>query len=118
MITKQKLQVGDMITIQDFSYTGRIGSDGQMTHRGNLEPNCYQQFKVLIIGCKIPTYIFMGEWRVADTVVIGQKDGTVWFVHSDLVRQVLPKHILVIDGKIIELSHESFLNLKKQFYFS
>ena len=113
-MNKQKLTVGELVVIRDYSCAGRVGPDGQMTYNGNCEPYCGQQFKVSIVGCKIPTYIFLGEYRIADTVIVGQKDHSVWFVHSNLVRRVLPEHAITIDGKTVKISHESFLSLKKQ----
>jgi len=114
MIRKQKLQVGELVVIKDYSYAGRVGLNGKITHSGVYEPHCKQQFKVVVVDCQIPTYMFMGEWRVADTIVIGQEDNSMWFVYSGLVEQVLPKHEITIDGQTIELSHKSFLNLKRQ----
>lgn len=113
-MSEQKLTVGELVVIRDYSCAGHIGPDGQLTHNGNCEPCCRQQFKVLIVGCKIPTYMLLGEYRIADTVVVGQTDSSVWFVYSGFVQRVLREHIITIDGKTIKISHESFLNLKRQ----
>ena len=108
-----KLQKDDVIVIRDYSYAGRIGPDG-MTHNGNCEPHAWQKFKVLITNCAIPTYMLGSYQRIADTVVVGLEDGIVWFVKSNCVRIIESKHKIIIAGKTIELSHESFENLKKQ----
>ena len=113
MTRKQKLQVGELVVIKDYSWALRLGLD-KCSNAGCYEPNARQQFKVLVTDCSIPTYKPYNEQQFADTIVMGQDDNIVWLVNSGFVQQIPPKHKIIFDGKTVELSYESFLNLKKQ----
>lgn len=88
MVTKQDLEVGELVLIEDYSYALRLGPSG-CSHNGYSEPNAQQQFKVLVVDCQMPTYMFMNSWRIADTIIMGQDDNIVWLVHSGLVQRVV-----------------------------
>ena len=49
-----------------------------------------------------------GEWC---DVLVTDKKGNYWFVPS---RFIVAGHTITIDGKDIEISHESYLSLKEQ----
>lgn len=111
------MKKGDIVTIRDYSYAARITADGKLSSNGNSEPNARQQFRIVAVGCRVPTYIFAGYQRVADTVVIGLTDGAIWFVLEelvDLVDKVSPTHVIIFDGKTIKISHASFVSLRSQ----
>ena len=111
-MVKQNLTVGELVTIRDYSWALRLGLD-KCSNAGCFEPNAYQKFKVLVVGCKMPTNFMWGEQYFADTIVMGQDDNIVWLVCSRFVKKCKPTHKITIDNKTIEISDESYKELKK-----
>lgn len=102
MLKKQELNKGDLVKIRDYSCSLRLGLV-KVSNMGCYEPNAEQTFKVLIVGCEIPTYMLGSLQRYANTIVMGQDDNIVWLVHSRLVEVINPKAYIekryFIDGK-------------------
>ncbi len=105
-----ELKVGDIVDIHDGSYSFGIRNGvydiGTVcgTHRRIIQ----NRLKVMkdAYGSKNGEYC-----TICDLFVTDDKGG-FWFTRSKYA--VLHTHVIVIDGKNIEISHESFENLKKQ----
>ena len=112
IMTKQKLVVGELVTIRDYSWALRLGLNG-CTNNGCVEPHSRQEFKVLVTDCNMPTYVRFDVQQCADTIVMGESDNIVWLVYSGFVRKCNPVYEVVINGQTIKLSRASYETLKQ-----
>jgi len=106
------MKKGDIVTIYDRSYS-RVIKDGRMLDGMDCLPRDGDtQFVVIETDCRFPK---TSQWVGSDynnTVIQSLNTGEVVFIEERFLRPA--KHIIVLDGKPIEISHESFLSLKKQ----
>ena len=106
------MKKGDLVVIHDRSYS-RVVRNGTMLNGGECLP--YRdgtQFVVIETGCRFPrTSRYPGD-NYNDTAIQGINAGEVVFIEESFLRPI--KHTITIDDRTVEISHESFLSLKKQ----
>ncbi|HEB27934.1 MAG TPA: hypothetical protein ENI05_09200 [Porticoccus sp.] len=108
------MKKGDLVTICDGSWTASV-VDGKLIHESLVYGhNAGKRCVVIETGCSFP---LVGDQPFKfrnDTVVQQCESGKVVFIYSRFLKSIPQMHTIIIDGKAIELSHESFLNLKEQ----
>ena len=108
-----KFKKGDKVVINDGSYSKQI-KDNELAHGPGGDKYCggsRTQYVVIEVGCNFPkTGNRSGDFN--NTVIQGVLSGKVVFIEERFLS--LTTHTIVIDGKAIKLSHESFLNLREQ----
>jgi len=113
------IKKGDTVTIRDASYMRGI-RDGKLVAPRHLDLSIIMrlQYTVVETGCAFP---FVDDIQTKeyqnDTILVGiegDMTGKVLFICSQLLVIKDRTHTIYIDNKRIEVSHESFLNLKKQ----
>lgn len=104
------MKKGDVVIIQDSSYS-RIIMDGKLEN-GQYENVRYRRCVIIEVGCNFPQTSPWSDVKNNNTIVQDCKTAEVIFILERFLK--LEKHTIVIDGKTIELSHESFLNIKEQ----
>ena len=104
------MKKGDVVTVYDYSWATAVCN-------GELIRDFQRRIKYTVVqcGCTFPytSDTQSAKW-VNDTVIQDIESGMVVFIHNSFLRLVPQTHIIIIDGKTIELSHESFKNLKEQ----
>lgn len=110
----KKMKKGDVVTIRDSSWSRCVKG-------GELSSGCHDRggkHVVIEIDCTFPLgssnvlYSKQPDSYRNNTVIQALDSKGVSFIHSGFLR--LETHRIVIDGKTIELSNESFENLKQQ----
>ena len=114
-----KIQKGDLVTVEDWSYSrfiinGRLFSHAEADVHYKLDKETHQ-FKVIDVNIITHPVGYqhdkLGECN--NTIIQSMETGIVGFIEERFL-QLVTKHQIVIDGKTIEISHESYVNLKKQ----
>jgi len=111
-----ELKKGDLVWIKDLSYS-RIVKNGKL-RPPHFEYAAYgqennKQFIVVEINCKFPkTSVWLDDNEYNDTVIQCVETNEVIFIQKRSLQPV--KHKIIINDKTVEISQESFLNLKKQ----
>ena len=108
------IRKNDVVIVQDFSYS--TGVEGGELNKGfhAFHPDCNDKFVVAETGCVFPRTSTHPGTNHNDTVIQSNDSGLVVFIEARFLKVVGPVHTIVIDGKTIELSHESYENLKEQ----
>lgn len=102
----RELKVGDVVVITDQSWSFGIKNGDYTTYlRGQ---NGIKRFVVKRTGLSVR------HRNESCDVLLSDGDGVYWFAPDKFVKLVEPVHTITIDGKDIELSDESYRNLKKQ----
>ena len=108
-----KLKEGDTVLVKDFSYS-------RFVVNGELVPSCVvglsrmeDEFVIVDMDIKTNPVTYQIVCKSCNNVIIQSVENSiVGFIEE---RFLVPgKHQISVDGKTIEISHESFLNLKKQ----
>jgi len=109
---------GDLVVITDGSYARSVVNGKLIKELLNFGDVRGLEYVVIETDCSFPLeggWTGQPEEHRNDTVIQGTEglvQGKVVFIHHRFLRYV--KHIIVLDGKSIEISHKSFLSLKKQ----
>lgn len=112
------MKKGDIVTIKDSSWTRSV-VDGKLVHELlNHSFEYGKKYTVVETGCMFPNTGSRGHCfsrtppTFNNTVIQAVNSGEVVFVEERFLESTT--HTLVIDGESVELSHESYLNLKEQ----
>ena len=106
------MRKGDRVIVRNDSYS-TVVVDGELKC-GHESPHTtrYKQCIIVELGCRFPrTSPWKGD-NHNDTVVQIIKTGEVVFIEERFLQPTT--HEIIIDGKTIKLSHESYNNLKEQ----
>lgn len=106
----KKFKKGDKVKIRDSSYS-RIIIDGELRN-GEYEGVRHRKCTVIEVGCDFPRTSDWNGVKNNNTVVQDCETGEIIFILERFLEMVA--HVIVIDGKTIELSHKSFLAFKEQ----
>lgn len=110
------MKVNDLVVITDGSYIQEITPDGLSSVSLNYGALRGLKYRVVATQCRFPKEdTYQSEKHINDTIICGREgcvEGRFFVCSHTLIR--LTKHTIVIDGKTVELSHESYLNLKEQ----
>ncbi len=111
-VKKTWLKVDDVVDIRDSSYAIGVKNSCYSTYP---EPRRCKGVVVIDTGLTIVRNIenYEKRWNCVCDIAVRDIDGGVWFLPSDQVDDAT-KHEIIIDGKKIEMSRESYENLKKQ----
>ena len=112
------MKKGDLVIINDGSYAQTVRNGilkGEFRHYSlGSEKHCGKTYVVVEVGCSFPLdRCCQPTTHRNDTVIQEEGNGEVVFIHHRFLS--LAKHRIVIDNKAIEISYESYLNIKKQF---
>jgi len=101
------IKVGDRVDVFDAPYVFGV-CNGKYTHKcqGAFQKN------LLVIATGLSLRRVGGSSYFIANTLLTDSMGNYWFVHRTDCRLV--NHIIVIDGKKIEISHESWENLRTQ----
>ena len=111
----RNFKVGDKIEMFDGSYAFGI-KDGMY----DVLSYCQSKGPFTIIRVNLSTLGFTvrpnksGRFDRTADILITDNNGGFWFVPSRFARLISPMHTITIAGKDIEISDESYRNLKKQ----
>ncbi len=109
----KRVNVGDIVTVVDGSYAFGV-ENGKFSGCISNLTRARNNLTVVLVGLKVMRDPSGVVSSVCDTLVTNGKGG-YWFVRSDLCRvESSDHHTIIIDGKAIELSQQSFDNLKEQ----
>ena len=100
------MKAGDEVRIHDDSYSFGI-YEGEYSESVPLD----SPLRVKAIGVATRREALCNGPGERCNVLVTDKKGNYWFVPS---RFIVAGHTITIDGKDIEISHESYLNMKKQ----
>ena len=108
---------GDTVKITDGSYIQEITKDGLVCVCLNCGESKGLQYKVISTNCKFPKIaVYQEDENISDMIICGiegcVKDRFFVVCHRFL-KCVDLTHIITIDGKDIEISDESYQNLKE-----
>ena len=108
---------GDMVVVTDGSYIQEITSNGLKSVFINYREAKGLQHRVIATKCLFPKECsIQPDDYLNDTIICGTEGVVAYRFFVVCNRFLAPaKHVIVIDGQSKELSHESFLNLKRQF---
>ena len=109
------MKKGDrVVIIRDGSWTQSV-MDGRLVRESlNYGPAQGRHYAVVETGCRFPLdsrWAPQPEAYRNNTVIQDVENGKVVFIHDRFLRPAT--HIIVIDGKTIEVSDESFKALKQ-----
>jgi len=108
------MKKGDRVVIRDGSWTQSV-MDGRLVRESlNYGPAQGRHYAVVETGCRFPLdsrWAPQPEAYRNNTVIQDVENGKVVFIHDRFLRPAT--HIIVIDGKTIEVSDESFKALKQ-----
>lgn len=109
------LNKGDIVTIRDSSWTRSV-VNGELKHEDLArDGERDKEYVVIETDCRFPlTDLYQPADYHNDTVIQTIYSRKVVFVHHRFLAPVPTGHDIIIDGKIIRISHESFLNLREQ----
>ena len=111
----RKLRVGDRINCRDGSYCFGIKDGEYCSHISNINSD-RDNLKIVSVGIAAKEkYIFQGNdtGQYCD-ILATDGHGDFWFLQSNTCKLIPQMHTIKLDGKEIEISDESFENLKKQ----
>lgn len=108
MNEKKKLRVGDRVEFRDNSYAFGVHNGKGVMHIDLVHES---PLKVATIDLRV-TRNGESEYGMCDIMVKGQNG--FYFAKSAYARLIPPMHTITIDDKDIEISDESFENLKRQ----
>jgi hypothetical protein len=106
------MRKGDLVKVHDFSYSVSVEDGGFSGNFNAFHPRCRDKFVVVETGCVFPRTSRHPGDNHNDTVIQSVDSGLVAFIEERFLRPVT--HTIIIDGKTIKLSHESYKNLKEQ----
>ena len=113
-----KLKVNDIVNMEDGSYCFGIREGEFVTDCSNgysRRPDERQKLRVVTVGINevaVKSGIRDKQYDEIPDILVTNDKGDFWFTQSCFVKLV--SHSIEIDGKRIELSEQSFENLKKQ----
>ena len=116
------MKKGDVVTIDDSSYSFTVMSDGRLEHHaGEVQK---ERWVIVAAECVLPA-----EWdrycsaQHNDTIVQGQTSGKIAFVQQRFCRLPKPTHSVMVDivlhpgygmgGQMAEISDELYKQIKK-----
>lgn len=106
-----ELKAGDRVVITDGSYTRSI-INGKLVreflNHGNAKGKPYT---VVEVGCSFPLYDELQPDKYRNDTVVQDDNGKVVFIHHQFL--ALANYTITIDGKDIEISCTSFVELKR-----
>ena len=108
------MKKGDIVTIKDSSYSQSIINE-KTAHEilDDRYGGISKQYVVVEVNCMFPTTVMhQPDSCYNNTVIQDIESGKVVFIMERFLQPAT--HTIVIDGKTIELSHESYKNLKEQ----
>ena len=116
------MKQGDIVQITDGSYTRSIVGGKLikefLNYRHNNDdygPVKGRKYVVVKMDFRFPILnSCQPEKYRNDTIIQDTLSGKVVFIYHGFLKVTYPKHTIIIDGRIIELSSESFKNLKEQ----
>ncbi|HDY88531.1 MAG TPA: hypothetical protein ENH82_10540 [bacterium] len=106
----QDLKIGDKVDLVDGRYAFGI-KGGEFTNSCNK----YERngLTILATGLRVlKDYCWEANHETCSDVLVTNGQGDYWFTRMEYLRPC--KRIIVIDGQTIEISDESFENLKRQ----
>jgi hypothetical protein len=111
-VEENKMKKGDLVVIDDLSYS-RMVKDGKLVSPPTnfLRRHINKKFIIVEIGCRFPKTSQWSDVDCNNTVIQAINTDEVVFIEERFL--VPAKHQITIDGKTIEVSHESYLELKK-----
>lgn len=104
------MKKGDRVIIADNSFSRSV-INGKLIHENFIKNSGH--YVIVETDCKFPEAGLLQSLTPAsfnNTVIQEIKTGKVVFIEEQLLKPA--KHQIVVDGKTIEISHESFENLK------
>lgn len=109
----QNMKVGDRVIARDLSYAKAV-EDGKLVgcQRGLYKDLGATPAIVVAMNCKLPNESYQQN-HLNDTIVQVISTNEIVFIHGGFLQPVVRN--ITIDGQIVELSEQSYQNLKKQF---
>jgi len=108
---------GDMVVVTDGSYIQEITPNGLKSVSINQGEAKGLRHQVVSTGCKFPNECdYQLSGHKSNTIICGTEgcvEGRFFVVYNKFLRLAQQKHRLVIDGKAIMISDESYQALKK-----
>lgn len=107
------MKKGDIVTVRDFSYSVIV--EGGKLRKSTFHafyPAARKRFTVVETNCIFPRTSTRPGANHNNTVIQVVNSTEVVFIEERFLR--LATYEIIIDGKIIKLSHESYKNLKRQ----
>ena len=106
------MKKGDKVKIRDFLYSRCVVGHTLQTYGVHFD-DAKGEFVVVEMGCKFPTTHLHQDWYKTynDTVLQSVQTGRVVFVEERFLVPV--QHTILIDGKEITISHESYQAFKR-----
>lgn len=107
-----KFKVGDKVRVEDSSYSKVVGTYGlEDGYDGFRVRN--QQGVIIEMNCKFPNPDkFQNIYGVFNNTIVRLLTNEIVLTEERFLAPTT--HTIVIDGKTVELSHESYKNLKEQ----
>jgi len=109
---------GDIVVVGDGSYIQEITPNGLKSVYINYGEAKGLKHRVVSTDCKFPKESTVQPTRHLNNTIICGMEGCVrgrfFVVYHRFLECVRPNHTITIDCRTIEISHESFLSLKKQ----
>ena len=119
-----KFKKGDKVNIRDGSYIFGIKDGGYSAYCGSGDDSrrnlivVETGLSVVELKSKDSRYgtsvHLSGPYSAINDLLITDNNGSFWFTQSRFCDHAESNHTIIIDGKIIILSHKSFLALKEQ----
>jgi hypothetical protein len=109
-----EMKKGDRVRIKDFSYARCVVGLSLHVYSPTFDDDARGEFVVIEVGCKFPKVsstqgsVFGSSYN--NTVLQSVQSGQVVFIEERFL--VPAQHTIVIDGKEITISHESYRALK------
>lgn len=107
-----KFKKGDKVTIHDFSYSVSVENGKLNNNFHAFHPRCRDKFTVVETDCVFPRTSDHSGTNCNNIVIQSVSTGLVVFIEERFLQSVV--YTIVIDGKTVILSHESFLALREQ----
>lgn len=109
----RKLRVGDKVKCCDGSYSFGI-KQGKWNWNISNTSGDRENLRVVKLGLVVGSRRDILDFDECCDMLVTDGHGNFWFVQSCLCRLIPETHTITIDGKDIELSDESYQNLKRQ----
>lgn len=111
-----QMKIGDTVRINDFSFSQMIDVDGRQKGMNNTSTDAQDVFTVAAADCYIPSSgdnrnEFRPKSFPADTIIVSNTHRVIAFICSKFLDPL--RHTIIIDGKSIEISDESYNALRK-----